>query len=164
MCYTSITMIRIYFNPRSHKGSDSYASSSRFLIVISIHAPTRGATPAPRRWGKERSYFNPRSHKGSDGESLLRAVPITISIHAPTRGATKRILAGYSQGKFQSTLPQGERRDITDLFLSPFIISIHAPTRGATKTNRLCYGRSNDFNPRSHKGSDLARFYKLTEF
>ena len=78
-----------YFNPRSHEGSDSICCCSQFALVISILAPTRGATEyaqygcaqkifqssLPR--GERRytifqifqftSYFNPRSHEGSDG-------------------------------------------------------------------------------------------------
>ena len=58
---------QVYFNPRSHKGSD-FDGDTRFKqTFISIHAPTRGATffgiHSPSRWG--------------------------ISIHAPTRGATE---------------------------------------------------------------------------
>ena len=38
-------MIFIYFNPRSHERSDGIARSSFLLFkIISIHAPTRGAT------------------------------------------------------------------------------------------------------------------------
>ena len=33
-----------YFNPRSHKGSDSSATAGGICLRISIHAPTRGAT------------------------------------------------------------------------------------------------------------------------
>ena len=56
---------------------------------------------------------------------------MAISIHAPTRGATMRIGATQVVVTFQSTLPQGERRD-----------------SGAHGT------RLRNFNPRSHKGSD----------
>ena len=34
----------IYFNPRSHKGSDEKAQKLIQKLIISIHAPTRGAT------------------------------------------------------------------------------------------------------------------------
>ena len=34
----------LYFNPRSHKGSDLDANKSDLAEAISIHAPTRGAT------------------------------------------------------------------------------------------------------------------------
>ena len=97
----------IYFNPRSHKGSDRIRRDLAVGKKISIHAPTRGAT-----------------HGGGQG-----CWAEAISIHAPTRGATawiqKRSVPRrfQSQGErhsipyrrckvwqFQSTLPQGERR------------------------------------------------------
>ena len=56
-----------YFNPRSHEGSDCSASVCVLRsIIISIHAPTRGAT-----------YRN-----------RIQYIICRISIHAPTRGAT----------------------------------------------------------------------------
>ena len=59
-----------------------------FFVIISIHAPTRGATRV--------TMF------------LLNA--LIISIHAPTRGATTIILALFTIIVFQSTLLQEERR------------------------------------------------------
>ena len=56
----------LYFNPRSYKRSDCARKSDQVLSVISIHAPTRGATDSCR---------------------LCVWIDI-ISIHAPTRGAT----------------------------------------------------------------------------
>ena len=56
-----------YFNPRSHEGSDNKQHGVFRKVVISIHAPTRGATRC--------------SYKLTN-MSL-------ISIHAPTRGATR---------------------------------------------------------------------------
>ena len=55
---------------------------------------------------------------------------------------------------FQSTLPRGERRrQVTPKNIGN-IISIHAPTRGATGIrNKFLDGQQN-FNPRSHEGSD----------
>ena len=122
-------------------------------LLISIHAPTRGATIV-----------------GAIGVHKL-----FISIHAPTRGATTNAGALVDLGIFQSTLPQGERRRksypprLMDIFqstlpqgerrlLSPVLnvdncISIHAPTRGATLC-RMLRLRLWNFNPRSHKGSD----------
>ncbi len=127
---------------------------SRNSRIVSIHAPTRGATPSgdPPRW------MDP------------------VSIHAPTRGATQEIPTRRDFSMFQSTRPRGARRspectqfqqhrfnprahagrDIAALrqalehlqfqstrprgarhsnvaFLAPATcVSIHAPTRGAT--------------------------------
>ena len=56
-----------HFNPRSHEGSDLIHSLALMPLLISIHAPTRGATPMLQ----------------------LRYSRKPISIHAPTRGATE---------------------------------------------------------------------------
>ena len=99
-----------YFNPRSREGSDFIPLPQRKNKNISIHAPARGATAH----GKELSP----SH--------------AISIHAPARGATRFRKPYRVTGKFQSTLPRGER--LTVVVFRPLLltISIHAPARGAT--------------------------------
>ena len=81
--------------------------------MISIHAPTRGATEdmygyhaillfqstLPR--GERlliliaqicNRNFNPRSHEGSDLLVHMFLLELEISIHAPTRGATRQKL------------------------------------------------------------------------
>ena len=99
--------------------------------LISIHAPTRGAT----------------SPVGA------MFVGNNISIHAPTRGATHSKSLNDFKAIFQSTLPREERPttwqltlvlynfnprshersdDIFMLYDKNYSISIHAPTRGAT--------------------------------
>ena len=108
---------------------------------------------------------------------LFFALSISISIHAPTRGATVTIYGvRVVEGKFQSTLPRGERRYSYSFATPPTNISIHAPTRGATADyeKRMAANRFQStlprgerqshpfllsssfsyFNPRSHEGSD----------
>ncbi len=122
----------IDFNPRSHEGSDSEDRINIYQVNISIHAPTRGATPVstpipgihcifqstlPRG---ERLLmfclivpllnFNPRSHEGSDILPVPPPAAVSISIHAPTRGATVIYSHKKESRRFQSTLPRGERR------------------------------------------------------
>ena len=99
------------FNPRSHERGDSYMICLPYYDIISIHAPTRGATITDIFKYTANFDFNPRSHERSDvkeGEILL---VIDISIHAPTRGATSSLkpLETY-HCSFQSTLPREERR------------------------------------------------------
>ena len=55
-----------------------------------------------------------------------------ISIHAPARGATQTLCDRRRAGRFQSTLPHGERRAEMDFFIQQAQISIHAPAQGAT--------------------------------
>ena len=81
--------------------------------MISIHAPTWGATGAKRAkiglkmhfnprthvgcdemWGSAvpvRGHFNPRTHVGCDLKCEITKFPFLISIHAPTWGATRII-------------------------------------------------------------------------
>ena len=59
----------LYFNPRSHERSDQIVCVVFVFISISIHAPTRGATPSAAPPFLLTNYFNPRSHERSDGVS-----------------------------------------------------------------------------------------------
>ena len=133
LCQRIINMVLGYFNPRSHERSDKPFIYKALRTIISIHAPTRGATqlsPHPKtlshfnprshersdapKWDIDFTIpdFNPRSHERSDLFCFMRfAISSGISIHAPTRGATVR----------------------HDFIQDQQNISIHAPTRGATK-------------------------------
>ena len=120
------------FNPRSHEGSDNAATKTGSTSVISIHAPTRGATKrrsgfvfkkiisihAPTRGAtvyRFRSYdfLQISIHaptRGATSRTWDSGIQIKISIHAPTRGATKSHKIVNAKHVFQSTLPRGERR------------------------------------------------------
>ena len=151
-------------------------------LIISIHAPAKGAT-------KHRFY---------------RSANLSISIHAPAKGATvylahlinknifqstlpqreRRMPLSIAQGKdvFQSTLPQRERRKDSVRYGRNKYISIHAPAKGATLSSDLYPVQSGFqstlpqrerrdipgrlqmqayFNPRSRKGSDVSADYLL---
>ena len=155
----------LYFNPRSHAGSDNSTSArtisgllfqstlprgerltgsgrSSSQLRISIHAPTRGAT-------KSAEYV---------------ASITDISIHAPTRGATWHASPQRIMFEFQSTLPRGERLEYAAAKGGIVIISIHAPTRGATCTMSSLRCWRLYFNPRSHAGSDIQLQYLGSRF
>ena len=100
------------FNPRTHTGCDSLKlsftlslpkfqsthphgvrqslrPSATLFHVVSIHAPTRGATSHDCYSPFSVSCFNPRTHTGCDLVVLTSSNNlIIVSIHAPTRGAT----------------------------------------------------------------------------
>ena len=61
-----LTIAELNFNPRSHERSDPMVKKFLLMKMISIHAPTRGAT----------------------SQVSLLCFKCIISIHAPTRGAT----------------------------------------------------------------------------
>ena len=120
------------FNPRSHERSDILNGTTTDEGRISIHAPTRGATPA----------------------YITGATKADISIHAPTRGATISAYIDSPISLFQSTLPREERPSWVRFPLTHLKISIHAPTRGATRHLVELFKEALDFNPRSHERSD----------
>ena len=62
-----LVFFTVYFNPRSHEGSDP-------MLITTYHPDTD---------------FNPRSHEGSDVLVGIKTMQPEISIHAPTRGATR---------------------------------------------------------------------------
>ena len=72
------------------EGRPDRCTGVRGAGVVSIHAPTRGATRTASlsRWPRRR--FDPRPHARGDVVSLGLEPPNVVSIHAPTRGATVR--------------------------------------------------------------------------
>ena len=100
--------------------------------MISIHAPTRGATIPECMTATTQMHFNPRSHEGSDANARERARRQNISIHAPTRGATIKKLPKRDQS-------------------SDFNPRSH---EGSDIEGGVGVGVTSDFNPRSHEGSD----------
>ena len=143
------------FNPRARKGRDKPLTPNSFLLLVSIHAPARGATTgmkfvldglqfqSTRPQGARLNHagrcflggdcFNPRARKGRDlavrGE---RNQLHPVSIHAPARGATI-----FDLSSDQAAL-----------------VSIHAPARGATRWYTKAPARRDSFNPRARKGRD----------
>ena len=138
----------------------------KFLLMkmISIHAPTRGATcnsirplciyefqsTLPR---EERHKCRRNSNITTRFQSTLpreerpiiggiKSMRKFISIHAPTRGATHR--SAQLQQAHSISIHAPTRGATNDLlfYLNEFCISIHAPTRGATTGyNCISYGK-----------------------
>ena len=147
-----------YFNPRSHERSDKTSCHLQKFSVISIHAPTRGATDTPYSFSAPFTNFNPRSHERSDNDIAAIKSMESISIHAPTRGATNNNgIVDNAELVFQSTLPREERLGLLLTIPCLVTISIHAPTRGATVYFVPSVCLSANFNPRSHERSDLSK-------
>ena len=144
------------FNPRSREGSDgreAAANKERVMISIhapakgataaiygtrnpkdiSIHAPAKGATPAilPCWRGSKISIHAPA--KGATRSGICNPFKGSISIHAPAKGATFLYNTRYFIIQFQSTLPRRERRKALKYSFSASLISIHAPAKGATQ-------------------------------
>ena len=124
--------------------------------MLSIHAPTRGATTwslcifwvitfNPRSYKRSDIYvgtesasfssFNPRSYKRSDIERLVyHLYHITFNPRSYKRSDTVCPIKCLFAWVFQSTLLQEERRYAYAVPSVAKILSIHAPTRGATRS------------------------------
>ena len=142
------------FNSRAHGGRDC----SSFLLgaprLVSIHAPTGGATTCEHTArGPHAGSFNSRAHGGRDPLVTYPYDGSTVSIHAPTGGATPSRCRRPTRRRFQFTRPRGARLSPwrktrrgagfnsrahggRDTFALPKThaspVSIHAPTGGAT--------------------------------
>ena len=123
--------------------------------LVSIHAPTWGATQARPRLGCLQMFqsthphgvrpifrspglfyllcFNPRTHMGCDMQRRNMRKSIGVSIHAPTWGATSSVISCcISSSGFNPRTHMG--CDFSSyLFFSMSAVSIHAPTWGATR-------------------------------
>ena len=143
------------FNPRPRAGGDALHLHGSCAMIVSIHAPARGATRAARRWGLKSRFqstpprggrrnaldcrskwlrFNPRPRAGGDARCAIELRRRRVSIHAPARGATPR----------RHTQP-----------FKRINVSIHAPARGATTQFVRMPIRLRCFNPRPRAGGDL---------
>ena len=124
--------------PRRERRHHAYYSS--YYNIISIHAPTKGATLSRHNKGLIINHFNPRSHEGSDKDIYLLKRLYKISIHAPTKGATSNVSDMIEQGHISIHAPtKGATKDQLDVAFSSQI-SIHAPTKGATLIMLLSNG------------------------
>ena len=148
-----------HFNSRSREGSDKRAEPKaprrfifqftlprrerpscfpygRFLPVISIHAPAKGATVCVFGSARTSSDFNSRSREGSDCHPVCAAVTAQHFNSRSREGSDGNYLAvHYWQHRFQFTLPRRERRQLV----------------------LMCRVGNTDFNSRSREGSDQQR-------
>ena len=156
-----VTAFMPYFNPRSHERSDFTGDYTFEVTLISIHAPTRGATHNAGTVGTAKEfqytlpreerpypsclrplffYFNPRSHERSDQEHIcLIHLLYLISIHAPTRGATVIMVLLLLLKIFQSTLPREERHAILTTAFLIFEFQSTLPREERLSAGILCH-------------------------
>ena len=120
------------FQSTRPRGARQRAQIGCYNYIVSIHAPTRGATSKRKTIMQPPQRFNPRAHAGRDnGDAGLqrRTERINPRAHA---GRDWRVCAARCLKH----------------------VSIHAPTRGATWHIKHMYLISNGFNPRAHAGRD----------
>ncbi len=145
------------FNSRAHGGRDIRWSDPQYAVVVSIHAPTGGATSGN---GSRGVKLRVSIHAPTGGATTLRVVgtaPTSVSIHAPTGGATEVGTIRNRLNAFQFTRPRGARQNGVKTSLEQ-IVSIHAPTGGATHARARHAANGGRFNSRAHGGRDTIYF------
>ena len=106
---TATIGVNINFNPRTHVGCDRNTIRFFNIMVISIHAPTWGATQIEGLLNALRDISIHAPTWGATGRGRPVLQPVRISIHAPTWGATQVITSSRRYLVFQSTHPRGVR-------------------------------------------------------
>ena len=122
--------------------------------VISIHAPTRGATSKAVGCASTKSNFNPRSHERSDKHQQschCRYSHFNPRSHERSDLAFTHCLSACDI--FQSTLPREERRFILCRIYQWKIFQSTLPREERQSQFNLT-SADIDFNPRSHERSD----------
>ena len=146
------------FNPRTRTGCDIFKLKNYENILVSIHAPARGATAIfpdqllailfqsthPHGVRLQSAYnvedimrFNPRTRTGCDRLKEGVIGYTYVSIHAPARGATNDMCMFRQDCSVSIHAPA---RGATKKYINNFIfiiVSIHAPARGATGNTSL---------------------------
>jgi len=99
---------------------------------VSIHAPTRGATPLNDIQSNTIKFQSTRP-RGARQVSINNLTSIERFQSTRPRGARlEDELQNILSKTFQSTRPRGARRSLAAIFQLRLPVSIHAPTRGAT--------------------------------
>ena len=128
------------FNPRAHAGRDSKTENLSGVNRVSIHAPTRGATPSISFTLLPFWFQSTRPRGARRTEFCYSCCAGTFQSTRP-RGARRLPLHFSRRGKaFQSTRPRGARPGASIVIGWAMGVSIHAPTRGATD----CFGTAFD--------------------
>ena len=120
------------FNPRAHVGRDQERDHKAAAHLVSIHAPTWGAT------GSRRIYFRSYRFQSTRPRGARR--------RQPQKQQHKK--------KFQSTRPRGARRSPTASKGMGVRFQSTRP-RGARPTAAKNNSTRKSFNPRAHVGRDL---------
>ena len=123
-------------------------------MLISIHAPARGATNSNRQVLLFcRISIHAPARGATSFSGIVRAL-IGISIHAPARGATILLFSKQNSDLFQSTLPRGER--LAGRKLVEYLQDFNPRSREGSdvKSAFILIPGKTDFNPRSREGSD----------
>jgi hypothetical protein len=136
------------FNPRPCTRGDQGDGVRRLLLLVSIHAPARGATCV--RLEKPPEWYKIQSTPLHEGRLRVRPrlrLDDLVSIHAPARGATGLFGPSPRHGVFQST-PLHEGRPAGAFKLPGENQFQSTPLHEGRRSRTSGWGRPASFNPR----------------
>ena len=110
------------FNPRSHERSDTGKVLQDMDLLISIHAPTRGAT-INSLWKKPKARLFQSTLPREERPELKSELEVRGLFQStlPREERQIRLKSGRSLQRFQSTLPREERQQYCTKNLFIFI-------------------------------------------
>ena len=115
------------------RGATAADHRMQYRLSVSIHAPARGATRGCWQGGRGGCVSIHAPARGATTCALALDLLPPVSIHAPARGATAVVgFEDFEQAEFQFTHPRGVRHRHHPRDAPLLIVSIHAPARGAT--------------------------------
>ena len=143
------------FNTCPHAGATIITNNVNLRSVVSIHAPTRGATNVCLRVTHytKFQYMPPRG--GQRTVSKASSLWIAVSIHAPTRGATVEGRLIEQRGIVSIHAPTRGATNAGMLYPVFCDVSIHAPTRGATGKEITRINEETEFQYMPPRGGQL---------
>ena len=147
------------FNPRVRAGRDFLVADGLNLVMVSIHASARDATPscsAGRGAGQVSIHASAR-----DATPILMSPArlSRVSIHASARDATFVDFDMQSRFKFQSTRPRGTRRVRCYEQRGKRRFQSTRP-RGTRRFLSIYVHSFQSFNPRVRAGRDVTDYFK----
>ena len=130
--------------------------NKRIIAVVSIHAPTGGATLSVTCTDTRRSLFQSTLPRGERPYDVFTIYESKESFNPRSHGGSDVITskwdANYEQ--FQSTLPRGERHGFVNNSTAMQGEFQSTLPRGERQTTWYQQRQDTCFNPRSHGGSD----------
>ena len=130
-----LTIAELNFNPRSHERSDPMVKKFLLMKMISIHAPTRGATCNSIRPLCIYEFQSTLPREERHHRCLFYVSNVLFQSTLPREERPCNSIRPLCIYEFQSTLPREERQVPESGTWQTSEISIHAPTRGATSTS-----------------------------
>ena len=146
----------MYFNPRSHEGSDKILHILHNIIsIFQSTLPRRERLPISNERSRKITFQSTLPRRERQSRAYQYCLWAIISIHAPTKGATRDIAA--FDAYLRDFNPRShEGSDYIPIGLYTYYIDFNPRSHeGSDPIPCTIIKRSSYFNPRSHEGSDM---------